>query len=163
VTSVTYKIHPPLKSVQAVILHGAKTSPALAAEILKSVPSIMDAGYLIPHKLLGTYALFINRQTSTSQPPDTKRTFGPLLEWAKEHDEALEILYDIDFPSFWSMYEALIRDTGIGENIQLGGRLLPKEVFQGEKEDHLVELVVDDDLTSVFCFGGRILESRSTP
>ncbi|KAG8719867.1 hypothetical protein FRC09_010512 [Ceratobasidium sp. 395] len=131
---VTYKTHPPLKSVVVVPFMSTVTSPDKLTEItevfFRSLPKITDSGvrgyaFWLSPVLFAFMAIHPNSPDVST----TNTTLQPLFDWAANNTGTYVFSGVATHPTFHDFFTTWIRDIAIASPVWLGGRLVSKKAF----------------------------------
>ncbi|KAB5595771.1 ER-derived vesicles protein ERV41 [Ceratobasidium theobromae] len=145
---VTYRTHPPLKSMTAfgfsINTTDTQSATKLASVIIKSIPSIADAGvrgYLLwspPNSCFG-----IIFQPDGASVLAVNNTLQPVWDWVASHPGTQVSTFGSVHPTFLSFVETYVHDIAIATNVWMGSRLVPRKVLQN-KSDQLAKYTMGD-------------------
>ena len=130
---VTYKTHPPINSVVALLAQVNTTSidqlKEATAVMLKNIPNMTKQGvrgygfWLLP---INSLAFVLIHPNSTSVE-FTNSTLGPVYEWAAQNPGVSAGASGTVHPTFFNFFSQYITDIGIGTPSWLTGRLISSD------------------------------------
>ncbi|KAG8706368.1 hypothetical protein FRC11_008295, partial [Ceratobasidium sp. 423] len=130
---VTYKTHPPVAcNVVGMVVNttNAGQLTELAEVFFQALPEITDQGlrgYGVWQPPTTLMVLWIHPNSSSLQ--STNNTLQPIYDWASANNGVQVQTIATEHPTFYSMFNMWIQDTGIGAPIWFGTRLISRNAF----------------------------------
>ncbi|CAE6456435.1 unnamed protein product [Rhizoctonia solani] len=145
---VTYKTHPPIGMTALGFQINATDSQSatdLAALMIKSIPSMADAGvrgYMLWYPPFSCFGILF--QPGGSDVQAVNNTIQSAWDWAARHPGTQTASFGTVHPTFFSYMSTYIGDIAIATNIWMGSRLVPRKTLEN-KSDQLSKLAVMSD------------------
>ncbi|KAH7341890.1 hypothetical protein B0J17DRAFT_765885 [Rhizoctonia solani] len=135
---VTYKTHPPISMAALgfqINATDSQTATDLAALMIKSIPSMADAGirgYMLWYPPFTCFGILF--QPGGSDVQVVNNTIRSAWDWVAQHPGIQTATFGTVHPTFFSYLSTYIGDIAIATNIWMGSRLIPRTALENKSE-----------------------------
>ncbi|KAF8604596.1 FAD-binding domain-containing protein [Ceratobasidium sp. AG-I] len=163
---VTYKTHPPLKSISvlgvSINITDSKAMREFSELFISMIPAISDAGargFAVWTPPNSFFTLLAHPDSSDIQ--SINKTFAPVWDWVKSHPETSAGSIGSVHSTYFGFIERYINDVLIGLPVWMGSRLVSRNALHNKSKQlakyalgggeyvSLTAVIVDPDSTSL--------------